>query len=319
VNPLVSVLVPVYNCAEYLAACLDSILAQSYIHFELIIVNNCSTDTSLAMAKEYAKKNARITLHDNETFVNAEQNHNIAARLISAKSEYVKFVQADDGLFPECLKLMVDLAEKNLNVGIVGAFGINDAGKVLWQSLPLDINVVLGKKLSHDILLGSPNIFGTPTTLLIRSKFLRSATEFYLENDTHADTDSCFRILQSADFGFVHQILIYRRSRNDSLSSFSQRMNTYNPHQIKMLLQYGPSCLSSEEFQMRQKYKFNEYYDYLAYNLLKNRGKEFWNFHRKELLEIGKPLNVNRLTTLWIWKILKRVGFLKSLKTQKLK
>lgn len=64
--PLISILIPFKNTAEYLPECLDSILAQSYSHWELVIVDDHSTDISCSIVADYAKKDARITLYKNE-------------------------------------------------------------------------------------------------------------------------------------------------------------------------------------------------------------------------------------------------------------
>ena len=65
-EPLVSIVTPVYNGEKFLADCIESILAQSYENWEYIIVNNCSTDRSLAIAEKYAEKDARIKIFSNK-------------------------------------------------------------------------------------------------------------------------------------------------------------------------------------------------------------------------------------------------------------
>ena len=62
----VSVIVPVYNVEEYLASCLESILNQTYRDLEILCINDCSTDNSRAILKEYQQKDARMTILDNE-------------------------------------------------------------------------------------------------------------------------------------------------------------------------------------------------------------------------------------------------------------
>src|SRR5512145_2771821 len=123
IQPLVSVVTPVYNGEKYLAECIESILAQTYQNWEYIIVNNRSTDRSLEIAESYAKQDARIRLHNNQAFVGIIQNHNIAVRQIASESQYCKMVHADDWLFPECITQMVEVAEAHPSIGIVGAYG----------------------------------------------------------------------------------------------------------------------------------------------------------------------------------------------------
>src|SRR6476660_9156223 len=123
-QPLVSVLTPVYNGEQYLAECIDSVLAQTYQNWEYCIVNNCSTDRTLDIAQKYADKDKRIRIHNNTTFVGCDANGNIAFRQISPNSKYCKVVHADDWLFSDCIMQMVELAEANPNVAIVGAYAL---------------------------------------------------------------------------------------------------------------------------------------------------------------------------------------------------
>ena len=107
VQPLVSVLTPVYNGERYLVECIESVLAQTYQNWEYIIVNNCSTDRTLEIAEKFAAQDKRIRIHNNETFVGCDANGNIAFRQISLDSKYCKVVHADDWLYPECIMRMV--------------------------------------------------------------------------------------------------------------------------------------------------------------------------------------------------------------------
>ena len=80
-KPLVSVVTPVYNGAAYLRECIESVLRQTYSNWEYIIVNNCSTDATQEIVEEYAKKDSRIRVHNNDVFLAIIANHNKAFRL----------------------------------------------------------------------------------------------------------------------------------------------------------------------------------------------------------------------------------------------
>ena len=106
-HPLVSVVTPFYNTAPYLAQCIESVLAQTYPHFEYILMDNCSTDGSAEIAETYARRDSRIRLIRCSEFLSQLANYNRALTQISDESEYCKIVQADDWIFPNCLQLMV--------------------------------------------------------------------------------------------------------------------------------------------------------------------------------------------------------------------
>ena len=130
-SPLVSVVTPVFNGAKYLRSCIESVLAQSYDNWDYTIVDNCSTDGSLAIAHEYAETYPQINVRSNEQFVGVIENHNRAFRSISPKAKYCKLVSADDWIYPECISKLVDLAERHPSVGVVGSYSANADG-IRW-------------------------------------------------------------------------------------------------------------------------------------------------------------------------------------------
>ncbi|MGH7232439.1 MAG: glycosyltransferase family 2 protein, partial [Nitrospiraceae bacterium] len=130
-QPLVYVLTPVYNGEKYLAECIESVLAQTYQNWEYCILNNRSTDSSREIAEAYAKKDQRISVRDTSELLNHLANHNLGLCQIPAGSRYCKVVHADDWLFPECLTKMVEIAESNPKISLVGAYGLRNVG-VSW-------------------------------------------------------------------------------------------------------------------------------------------------------------------------------------------
>ena len=110
-NPKISVLIPVYNTAKYLPACLDSVLSQSLPDFEIVAVNDASTDDSPRILTEYAAKEPRIRI------VNHERNKGLLAARITgieaAAGKYIQFLDSDDFLLPGILRELFETAEKN--------------------------------------------------------------------------------------------------------------------------------------------------------------------------------------------------------------
>ena len=295
---LVSVVTPVYNGERYLRECIESVLAQTYEHWEYILVNNCSTDRTLAIAEEYAARDPRIRVHDNAEFVRAIPNHNIALRAISPESRYCKPLGADDWLFPDCLAQMVALAEEHPSVAVVGAYalyGLPDA-PIAWTGLPYPSTVVTGAEACRLRLLGGPYVFGTPTAVLYRSDVVRGRDPFYNEANFHADSEVCFDVLERNDFGFVHQVLTYRRMQDGSLTTRSQDLNTYLPGVLLELVRYGPKYLTPAELEARIRAHLRDYYRYLGKQVYRRRGRDLWRYHRDKLADLGFPLRRTRVT-----------------------
>ena len=109
-QPLVSLIVPIYNVAEYLEQCLASIQSQSYTNLEIICLNDGSTDTSLALLEAYAAHDGRVVIIDKENEgYGATCNRGIAA----AHGMWVGIVEPDDYLEPTMVQELVDLIQKN--------------------------------------------------------------------------------------------------------------------------------------------------------------------------------------------------------------
>jgi glycosyltransferase involved in cell wall biosynthesis len=292
-QPLVSVLTPVYNGADFLVQCIESVLAQNYQNYEYIIVNNCSTDRSLEIASAYAKKDKRIRVHNNQDFVGVIENHNIAFRLISPAAKYCKVVSADDYLFSDYLTRTIEVAEANPRVGIIGSYQLSGA-YIKWQGFDYPGAVIAGRELCRRIFLGGDPTFGfgTPTSLTYRADLVRKSKAFYPNPSPHADTSACFKCLSESDFGFVHQVLSYERTHDATQSSASARLEKYSPAYLNDLQQYGPSYLDQAELDRLMHEKLGRYYDFLAVDyIIGFRGKDFWTYHQERFAELGYPLS----------------------------
>jgi len=109
-EPLVSIIVPVYNAQEYLRRCIDSVLAQEYTNFELILVDDGSDDGSAHICDEYAERDGRIrVIHKENTGVSDSRNR----ALDLAEGEYLQFVDSDDWLTADATRQFVCSAQRS--------------------------------------------------------------------------------------------------------------------------------------------------------------------------------------------------------------
>ena len=109
-QPLVSIILPVYNAQNHLARCIGSILNQTYKNIELIILNDGSKDHSLPVCEEFRAKDSRIVLVDKENS-GVSDTRNLGLKLASGK--YVQFVDSDDYIDPDFTEHLVTAAEQN--------------------------------------------------------------------------------------------------------------------------------------------------------------------------------------------------------------
>jgi glycosyltransferase involved in cell wall biosynthesis len=304
---LVSVITPVYNGAAYLRECIESVLAQSYETFEYFIIDNCSTDESFEIAQEAAAADDRVNVVRSNLHVGPIQNWNRSLASVGDKSAYIKFVHADDWLFPDCLTRMVDVADNNQNVGLVSAYRLEE-NRVSLDHLPADAPLVPGKDtftmdgvaVARAILRDKASVLGSPTAILIRSSLLRGDEPFFDEDFLHADKEACLRLLQSCEFGFVRQVLTYTRRHNESVTSKTTMLDTRRQENLLLLKKYGPNLLPESEFASTLARELRGYYDFLARNVGIGMGKEFWASHRDLLVAAGSPYRRSTLINAFV-------------------
>jgi glycosyltransferase involved in cell wall biosynthesis len=288
------------------------VLAQTYTHWDYTIVNNCSTDRTFEIAREYAAREPRIRIYNNETFVPVIANYNIAFRNISPQSKYCKVVGADDWIYPECLEKMVGLAERHPNVAIVGSYQLfgtsldptycrpalqpyGPGHEPVLGDLPFPSTVMSGHEACRKYLLEDVGLFGAPTALLFGANIVRSRYSFYNEPHLRADAEVCFEVLQHHDFGFVHQVLAFNRVRQNSLTSSTVRDGMMFLEKLGFVLNFGPKYLTEKELKACLPGKLALYYYYLGSQIYKRRGQDFWSKHRSHLAELGYSLNMPRV------------------------
>lgn len=287
--PLVSVITPFYNTAPYLAECIESVLAQSYPHFEYILVDNCSTDGSGEIAKAYAARDARIRFHQRTHLLSQVQNYNSALAEISSESRYCKMVQADDYVFQECLRLMVQAAEQSESIGLVSSYWLK--GSELRGSGFPHRTQLSGKEAARLYLRTGLYFFGSPTAVLYRSSLVRNCKPFYDESCLHEDTEKCLQILKEWDLGFVRQVLSFSRADNESISSASRAFQPNMLDRHILVQRYAPVFLDASEAAVLKTESTRDYYRVLAKEALRLRDSSFWRYHQIGLETLGETLD----------------------------
>jgi glycosyltransferase involved in cell wall biosynthesis len=293
-QPLVSIVTPAYNEEECLAECIESVLAQTYQNWDYTIVNNCSTDKTLDIARRYAARDPRIRIHNNERFLEMLANHNVAVRQISPASRYCKVILADDWIFPRCLEGMVDVAETYPSVGVVTAYQ-QFGQQIRITGLPQGQTLVSGREACRQFLLGKLLLFGSPSSALYRADLVRGRNPFYVETEMFADFEVCFALLKTSDLGFVHEILTFSRPRVGSVGAVSADIGAHFGSLLGMLFTYGKDCLTEKEFEECLDRQLSEYYRFLGRRLFVERERSFWSYHKLTLTKAGVGFSRARL------------------------
>lgn len=140
--PTISVIVPVYNTKEYLRRCLDSILAQTFTDFELLLVDDGSTDESGDICDEYAAKDSRVMVfHQENKGQAAARNLALDWMFANSDSEYISFVDSDDWVHPRYLALLYK-ASSDYNVNVCQCGHLDTDGTVELPSVEECVEII---------------------------------------------------------------------------------------------------------------------------------------------------------------------------------
>jgi glycosyltransferase involved in cell wall biosynthesis len=153
VQPVVSVLMTAFNRELFIAEAIESVLSSSFENFELIIVDDCSQDETLQIARGYEAKDKRIRVYSNNHNLGDYLNRNKAANY--AKGKYIKYLDADDTIYPHGLDVMVRAMEKYPNA----AFGTQCIKREDIKPYPICIKPSLSYKehyLEGGLFLAGP-------------------------------------------------------------------------------------------------------------------------------------------------------------------
>jgi len=204
-TPLVSVVIPAYNAAPFLAEAVHSILAQTYQHLEIIVIDDASTDGTWEVAQRCAEADPRVRIYRNAQNLGIAGNRNRGVTL--ARGKYLAWQDADDVSMPARLEKQVRLLESHPDVAIVGGYielfrGPTTLG--VRKYAPDDAS------LRRCIFRYSP--IAQPVAML-RLNALRAAGEYDLRYPPAEDLDMTFRLGQHHRLANVEEVLLrYRES-----------------------------------------------------------------------------------------------------------
>ena len=109
--PKVSIIIPVYNTEKYLKQCLDSVICQTLEDIEIICIDDCSTDSSLQILREYSQRDTRVKVFQNSMNQGLSYTRNIG--IDNACGEYIQFVDSDDWVEPDTAEVLYRIAADN--------------------------------------------------------------------------------------------------------------------------------------------------------------------------------------------------------------
>lgn len=207
---LVSIVVPVYNAERYIEETIKTVLNQTYTNWELILIDDKSTDKSVELITPYLKKDKRIKLLKNKTNLHAALTRNRGIDI--AKGKYIAFLDADDLWMPTKLTKQIDFMTKKRCAFSYTGYEFADA-----TGIPNGKKVYVPTTLTYKQALKNTTI-STITVMFDMTQL--SKTDIHMPNVKSEDTATWWRILRKINHAYgLNEILsIYRRS-GSTLSS----------------------------------------------------------------------------------------------------
>ena len=268
-QPLVSVLMTAYNREKFIAEAIESVLSSTYNNFELIIVDDCSTDATVRIARVYETKDHRVKVYVNSKNLGQFANRNMAASYATGK--YIKYVDSDDIIYPHSLAFMASIMESFPDCGL-GFCHTNGNSK--WP-LP---HKYTSNEIYKEHYFGGGILFTGPVGTIIRRNAFEATGGFELFG---MPSDNHFSLKIAARFPVVsmYRDLFWWRTHNDqAFSGETDEINIFHNFNWNQNILLSPYCPLEERDRL---------------NAIRNFKKIFIkNIFR---ITIKSPLNLSRI------------------------
>ncbi len=231
-TPAISVLMTLFNAEAYLGASIESIQLQTFQDWEFIIVDDASTDRSLAIAESYAEKDSRIKIIRNA--INKGQTRCLNQGLAEARGAWIARQDADDISHPERFEKQWQYIQKKPELALLGTNGllINDRDKVIgFLDVPLTHELI-----TWSMALKNPFLH---TSVMFRTEVVRSLGGYDEHYQIAQDYDLWARIIQQYHAANLSERLISYRHLESSLSKSGKNKAFEEAHKISQREEYN--------------------------------------------------------------------------------
>lgn len=292
---LVSVIIPVYNVEQYLRECVDSVLAQTYENFELILVDDGSTDTSGELCDTYQKKDSRIlVIHQENGGLSEARN----AGLAKARGKYVYFLDSDDWFLPETLEFLIGKAEgEGADVVFFDANSFEDGQpeKLIRQNYLRTFSYETNTGLEVLKRLQENREYHSAVPLLFIRKSLLDSTGLQFEPGIlYEDMIFTYALFCQAErVAYINKAFYQRRYRSNSIMTSKKTARNYtSAKQVYLKVKDWSENLNLIQDSMARSYITRCAFNALNYYVsLSRKEQRFW---KKDYIELKKHILENQ-------------------------
>lgn len=220
---LVSVIVPVFNSEKYLDKCINSILGQSYKNFELILVNDGSTDSSYDICKKYESLDSRVMVIDKNNG-GAAQARNVAIQKSNGK--YLAFVDSDDYIDTDFIKTLFDqINSANADISTCNYYSIYTNGKNIERANKPTFKEFNNLEAVRDLLIENSSLETILCNKLFKKQLFSDNNLKLIEGEIYEDTRLLYKLAYySQKTIFINKPLYYYLQRDGSVMNHGVKL-----------------------------------------------------------------------------------------------
>ena len=224
---MISVIIPVYNVEKYLHVCLNSVLNQTYNDFEIICIDDGSTDSTAEILEYFTDKDSRIKVLKND--INKGPGFSRNRGLEIAHGKYISFLDGDDWLSPDAFEILIEKMEKDkLDLLMFKNIAYYENNKNFGMEKYYDMEFMnkYENKVFNHFDLDKTKLFGIPNgpcnKIYLKSFLDENNIRFPNQNLIHEDNPFFYKVITSADrVSLINKYFYNRRRRNESITTLN--------------------------------------------------------------------------------------------------
>ncbi len=252
--PKVSVCIPTFNGENFIKEAINSVQNQEYKDFEIVIVDNCSTDKTKLIINNIMDEFENINFFENRKNIGIAENLNKC--IFHSKGEYIKFLCVDDLLMPNCIKKMLQILENNNDISLVcsSRYQIDELGNSFGKRGYSSVSrIENGKKVINKCFFGG-NFIGEPTATMFRRNFL--TTKFRNDLPQLMDMEMWFQLLEKGNLYFIKEPLCSIRIHKDQMTIANIKKGILIKDNILLFNEFINKTYINKNFLKMFKHKF---------------------------------------------------------------